>query len=641
MSNDLNGKVRVTYPHARWKRLPLGAVSLTKGFWARRQLINREVTLLHGYKMMEEAGNFQNLQIAAGLEESEYQGREFLDSDVYKWLEAASYELHLEPDNPPLQQRVDRAIDLIVAAQESDGYINSYFQVEHQGKRWNDLDFGHELYCAGHLFQAAVAHHRATQSRKLLDVATRFADLLCATFGPDKKTGAPGHPVVEMALVALYRLTHKEEYLDLAKFFVDQRGKGKMPGIGWADGPAYHQDRVPIREASKMEGHAVRAMYLYSGVTDLYLETGESALLDAVSRLWRDMVEGKLFITGGVGARYEGESFGDPYELPPDQCYCETCAAVGSIMWNWRMLLASGESRYADLIERTLYNGFLSGLAHDGRRFFYTNPLMSRYGAERQEWYKVACCPPNIMRLLASLGQYLATADATGIQLHLYASASVAASLPSGSPAALTIDTRYPWNGNVRMNVESTDGSSWVLRLRVPGWSEEVKVLVNGQPVEDLETESGYALLERAWQADDMIEVEFPMEPRLVEPHPRIDAVRDSVAIQYGPLVYCLEEEDATINLMDVRLDENVSLEAVWREDVLAEGVVAVQAAGGVNSADEWGGLYRPLDEGDLQKPAGRMVSLGAIPYYAWGNRALGAMRVWIPRMRRAEESMA
>ncbi len=633
MITDVTAKDYAVYPHARWQSLPLQSISLTGGFWARRQKINRETTLLHGYQMLEEAGNFHNLRVAAGLTEGEYRGREFIDTDVYKWLEAASYELHLHPDNSSLQQKVDRTIELIAAAQQNDGYINAYFQVAHQGKRWIDLDFGHELYCAGHLFQAAVAHYRATQSTPLLDIATRFADLLCATFGPDKKPGAPGHPVIEMALVALYQVTGKQEYLDLAKFFIDERGKGVMRGLGWASGPAYHQDRVPIREASEVEGHAVRAMYLFAGVTDLYLESGEQALFDVLLRLWQDMVDHKLFITGGLGARYEGESFGDAYELSPDQCYCETCAAIGSIMWNWRMLLATGESRYADLVERTLYNGFLSGLSDDGRHFFYINPLMSRHSMQREEWYEVACCPPNIMRLLASLGQYLATMDANGVQIHLYNSAAITAALPSGNPVALTVATNYPWRGHVKLNIEQADGSPWALRLRLPGWCREAKVLLNGQPVNDLVIDSGYALLERPWQAGDVIELELEIEPGLFEPHPRIDAVRDSVAIQYGPLVYCLEAEDIDIDLMDVQLNEKAPLKTRWCDNVVDEEIIAIETMGQRMDVETWQDLYRPVTDNDLHKFSQQAVHLKAIPYYAWGNRKPGAMRVWIPRL--------
>ncbi len=621
------------FPFAHWRMLPLEAISLTEGFWAQWQSINRQITLPHGYHMLEEAGNFHNFRVAAGLAESRYQGPVFLDSDVYKWLEAVAYDLHLRP-NVELQQQADKVIDLIGAAQQSDGYINTYYQVAEHGQRWIDLDFGHELYCAGHLFQAAVAHYRATHSTPLLDIATRFADLLCNTFGPDKRQGTCGHPEIEMALVELYRVTHRSAYLDLAKFFIDQRGKGVMRGMDWMKSE-YHQDRIPVRQASEVEGHAVRAMYLNAGVTDLYLETGEEALLAAMRRQWQDMVGGKLFLTGGLGARYEGESFGAPYELPADRCYCETCAAIGSVMWNWRMLLATGEGRFADLIERQLYNGILSGLALDGRKFFYMNPLLSQGGYSRQPWYTVACCPPNLMRLLASLAQYVATQNATGIQIHLYNSATIRTDLGAGQPIVLNMQTDYPWQGQVQFVIQATDGSAWQLRLRVPEWCTKATVTINGQVIEGPHLEAGYLVLERAWQSGDVIGLQLAMEPMLMEAHPRIDAVRGSLAIQRGPLVYCLEAIDHPgANLMDIRLDETAPLQANWREGVLpeglTEGLMVVQTTGYVVESADWREhLYRRFGvDGALR----RSMPLMAVPYYAWANRGANAMRVWIPR---------
>ncbi len=304
-----NSSVLKDSPFARWRMLPLESISLTGGFWSSWQNLNRHITLQHGYQMLEQAGNFDNLRLAAGLIEGEYRGMVFQDSDIYKWLEAVGYELHNNP-NPALQKQADEVIDLIASAQQADGYLNSYVQVASTDGRWADLDFGHELYCAGHLFQATAAYFRATHTTKLLEIATRFADLIAATFGPDKLQGACGHPEIEMALVELYRVTGKSTYLDLAKFFIDQRGKGVMRGMGWMKSE-YHQDRVPVREADVIEGHAVRAMYLNAGVTDLYLETGEEALFAALDRQWHDLIAGKLFLTGGLGSRYEGEAFGD------------------------------------------------------------------------------------------------------------------------------------------------------------------------------------------------------------------------------------------------------------------------------------------------------------------------------------------
>ena len=376
----------------------------------------------------------------------------------------------------------DEVIRLVAAAQQSDGYLNSYYQVVEPDHHWGDLDHGHELYCAGHLMQAAIAFQRATGDTRLLDVARRLADHIDTVFGPDKRQGACGHPEVEMALVELYRCTQDRRYLRLAQFFIDQRGQRKMRGFR-ANGPEYHQDHVPVREVQAAAGHAVRQMYLAAGVSDVCLETGEPALAEAMQRLWHDIASTKLYITGGVGARFDGEAFGEPYELPSDQCYCETCAAIGSLMWNWRLLLLTGESRHADLIERTLYNGILSSPSLDGEHYFYVNPLMMRNSGQmrmsstpldsrvfsvRPEWHYVACCPPNVMRLFASLGHYLATYDHNGIQIHQYTNADIAAELGAGGNVALKMTTDYPWNGAIRLTITETNARRLDIALAHP-----------------------------------------------------------------------------------------------------------------------------------------------------------------------------
>ena len=387
-------------------------VTIDGGFWAARQAVNRDAALPHGARMLEAAGNLDNLRLAAGKTTGRYRGPVFMDSDVYKWLDAAACEMARSP-SAALASASAEMIDLVAAAQGADGYVNSYYQVAEPGKRWTDFAHGHELYCAGHLFQAAVAHHRATGEDRLLTIARRFADYLDSVFGPGRRTATPGHPEIEMALIELSRETGERRYLELATFFIDQRGRGWLGG-GRFNSSAYFQDRVPVRDAAVVEGHAVRALYLTTGLTDLYLETGDPALLAALNRQWRDLVAGKLYVTGGVGARHNAESFGQPFELPNDLAYCETCGAIASVMWSWRMLLATGQARYADLIERTLYNAVLAGVSLSGERYFYVNPLAStgevehlhRGGCRRQPWHLVACCPPNVMRLFASLGHY-------------------------------------------------------------------------------------------------------------------------------------------------------------------------------------------------------------------------------------------
>jgi uncharacterized protein len=619
-------------PHARWRTLSLGSVTLQGGFWSQWQALNRQTTLEHGFQMLEQAGNLNNLRVAAGRQQGQYRGRNFNDSDVYKWLEAVAYEVARHPQSPH-RQNAEQMIDLLEAAQMPDGYLNTYYQLVEPENRWADLDHGHELYCAGHLFQAAVAYKRATGDTRLLAVAERVADHIDATFGPGKRPGAPGHPEIEMALVEMYRETGQGRYLHLAQFFIDQRGQGKMRGLGWS-GAEYHQDRVPIRQATEIEGHAVRALYLMAGVTDVYLETGEQALFDALLRLWRDMTGGKLHITGGAGARYEGESFGAPYELPNDQCYCETCAAIASVMWNWRMLLATGGAEYADVLEQTLYNGFLSGLSQDGRNFFYINPLLSRGGYQRAEWYVTACCPPNIMRTIASIEHYLATSDPDGVQIHLYHAAAIQADPETGRDVGLRLETNYPWEGQVKVVITETSAAPWTLSLRIPGWCGETSIQVNGEAVYVPATAGSYATIKRGWQPGDTVEVEFAMAPQLVEAHPQVDATRGSAAIQRGPLVYCLEQVDHEVDILGVEIDESAPLEAAWNAQ-LPGGAMAINAPGYALSSAAWeGALYRPLSATSDADLARRPVQLTAVPYYLWGNRGDTAMRVWIPRRR-------
>jgi DUF1680 family protein len=625
-----------TNSHARWRTLPLDSVSLTEGFWHRKQEINRRVSLRHGYRMLNQSGNFNNLRLAVGSGKGEYRTPVFMDSDIYKWLEAVSYDLANVPD-PELEHMADEAIELLAAAQQADGYLNSYYQVNKPDERWTDLDHDHELYCAGHLFEAAVAHYRATGKSGLLDIARRFADHIDAEFGPGKHQGAPGHPEIELALVELYRETGERRYLDLAAFFVDQRGSGTMRG--YRLGPAYQQDHVPVREATEATGHAVRQLYLTAGVTDLYIETGEQALLDAMTRLWRDVTGTKMHLTAGFGARFVGESFGQAYELPSDRCYCETCAAIAGMMWNWRMLLATGEARYADLLERSLYNGFLSSVSLDGQRYFYVNPLQSR-GAdllqsrgvvERPEWFGCACCPPNVMRQIAMVGHYAATVDESGVQIHQYLAARIEAELGAGRCVVLHAETDYPWDGRIKVTVEGTDGKGWKLALRVPGWCQNASLQVNGQAVAVAAAAGTYAVIERAWQTGDTVELELPMQPRLTAPNPRVDAIRGSLAIERGPLVYCLEgvDQEPGLNLLDVRITPQASMKAVRREDLLG-GVVVVEAQGTTVDTGWWQDeLYRPAPAEALPQ---REVVLTAVPYYAWANRGPGTMRVWIPR---------
>lgn len=623
-------------PHAILRPLDARAVQFTGGLWAARQSVNRDRALPHGLRMLEEAGNLENLRIAAGRAAGRYRGPFFMDSDVYKWLEAAAYDMAREPDQG-LAAAMDPVIDVVAAAQREDGYVNSYYQVAEPGQRWTNFVRGHELYCAGHLFQAAVAHHRAAADARLLGIARRFADYLCATFGPAGRVAVPGHPEVETALVELYRETGARGYLDLAQVFVDRRGRGWL-GPGRYDSPAYYQDRVPARETSELEGHAVRAQYLTAGVADLYLETGEGALLEAVRRQWDDLVTCKQYITGAVGSRHLAEAVGHPYELPNDLAYGETCAAIACFMWAWRMLLATGEGRFADAMERTLYNAILGGVSLDGERYFYVNPLasdggeerLSRGGPRRREWHEVACCPPNVMRLFASLACYAATCDRSGLQIHHYAPARVDGAAAPCS-ATVRIGGNYPWDGRVGLTIEAATGEPWCLSLRVPGWARTAAVSVNGAGVDAVPDAAGYLRLHRAWRRGDEVDFELPAAPRLTEPHPWIESARGCVTVECGPVVYCLEQADhAEASVADLEIDTAAPMTAEWRPDFLG-GVALVRAKGAAVDRSPWRGhLYRPFGTGPA--PARRRADLVAIPYFTWANREPGAMRVWIPR---------
>ncbi|MCI3274361.1 glycoside hydrolase family 127 protein [Streptomyces cylindrosporus] len=606
---------------------------VTDGFWHSRRDVNARTSIPQGPGLLESAGNLHNLRLAAGAAEGEFQGAyPFVDTDVYKWLEAAAWQLAQGP-SARLESDVHRIVSLVAAAQQPDGYLNTWFQLVKGGERYQDLRWGHELYCAGHLIQAAVAHHRATGRTELLDVARRFADHVDSVFGPPGSgkaiDGIDGHPEIETALVELYRETGERRYLDLAGYFVDRHGHGLLGG------EAYCQDRVPVREATNVEGHAVRQLYLLAAVADLATETGEAELRSAAERLWRAMTTTKTHITGGLGAHHDWEDFGDPYELPNERAYCETCAAIASVQWSWRMALLTGEARYSDLIERTLFNGFLAGVSLDGESWLYVNPLQVRDGhtdpggdqsARRTRWFRCACCPPNVMRLLAGLEHYLATSDDDGLQIHQYASGRYIS-----GPVAVRAETDYPWHGTIALAVEDTPADRpWTLSLRIPQWCRHFRVRCGDETYDSPVVEDGWLRLERTWAPGDRVVLELALEPRLTAADPRVDAVRGCVAIERGPLVFCLEQVDHPGGgLDDIVLDTTRPLAVKHRPDLLG-GVTTVVAAGrrrAVPDAGWW--PYTTADRAPRQD--GDPVELTAIPYYAWANRQDGAMRVWLP----------
>lgn len=609
-------------PHAKLKTLPFANVTLNDGFWLQKQKTNREVSLQHGYDELEKRGTFTNFMLVTGKIKGEWQGHPSRDSDLYKWIEAVAWEIAVKP-NRHLEKLARESIDLIAQAQGEDGYVSTYYQYVHPEKRWTDIEWGHEIYMAGHLIQAAVAWKRSTGKDEFLRVARRFADCIDKVFGYGKKDIVCGHPQIEMALVELYRETGEKRYLDLANYFIDRRGY-KTLKPNWY-GSWYFVDRVPLRESQEIEGHAVRALYFNAGAADAYMESGDKGILNGLNRQWNDMVTRKMYITGGVGSRHDGEAFGAPYELPNDRAYCETCASIGVIMWAWRMLLITGEARFADIMEREFFNGFLSGVSLDGKKFLYTDPLLDLGQLERQDWYSCACCPPNIMRTFSSLQHYLVTENDVGVQIHQYTASNI-----KTCKGNLKIETCYPWDGNVKMGVETIDSSSWKLALRIPSWSTKTKLRVNGKPVA-IKMKNGYAVVERKWKSGDIVELDIVMTPRLTMAHPLVDTNRNRVAIERGPFVFCLEQADypKSVNVLNTEIDATKALKAQWSENLLG-GIMTITAQGNAVNYGKWKNeLYLPSIKSKSKK-----IKLTAIPFYARLNRGKSPMIVWLPKAR-------
>lgn len=613
-------------PHARLRPVPLTAVTLTDDLWAPRRRINREVTLPSQYQLLEETGRINNFRRVAGKVDVPFEGRFYNDSDVYKWLEAVAWTLATDPD-PRLVPMADTVIAAIADAQQPDGYLNTYFTFERAAERWTNLRDTHELYCAGHLIQAAIAHRRATGSDRLLHVARRLADHICDRFGPPetgRQPGTPGHEEIEMALVELARETGERRYREQAQYFMDARGQGLI------DGRAYHQDHQPFREMDRMAGHAVRAVYLNAGAADLYAETGEPALRHALHRLWHNMTTRQMYVSRGIGSRYHGEAFGEDYELPNARAYAETCAAIGSVMWNWRMLALEGDASYADVLETTLYNAVLCGLSLDGQSYFYQNPLTDEGTHRRQPWFACACCPPNIARLLASLPGYFYSLSDDGLWVHLYAQGTVRTRLPNGPAIGLAQHTRYPWDGEV--TIEVREAGVFSLQLRIPAWCEaEATLEVNGTPFTGELVPGSYAEVRRTWQPGDVVRLGLPMPVRRVECHPYVTENAGRVALMRGPILYCVEGADHPgLYLRDVVLPADTAFTATFQPDLLG-GVVALRGRAEIVPPDDaWADrLYRtavPRSTGS----GSRSMELIAIPYHAWANREPGSMRVWL-----------
>ncbi len=622
---------------------------ISSGLLADRLDVNRTRSLPHGRQRLEASGALGNFRNAArgtgryigGLDDA---GTTFpfLDSDVYKWLEAAAWELGRDQD-VDLAASADTAIELVAAAQSPDGYLNTYVQLSGR-PRWSDLRWGHELYCIGHLIQAAVAWYRALDDDRLLQVAVRAVEAIDAALGPSgAQDGVDGHPGIEMALVELYRMTGQERHLALARHLIDRRGHGLLGEDRFGSG--YWQDGQPVREAATVVGHAVRQLYLDCGAVDLAVETGETALLDAVIRRWDEMRATRTYLTGGVGSHHRDEAFGAPFELPPDRAYTETCAAIASLMLAWRLLLATGQERFADAIERAMYDAVLPGLSLDGLSFFYVNPLQRRpavppgRAAGRKSWYPCACCPPNVMRTIASFEQLMATTDDAGLRLHQYATGSVTAGIGAG-PVTLNVETDYPWDGRVEVTVDTAPREPWTLGLRVPAWCHSATLSIEGEEQSAIAVD-GHLAVERAWRTGDRVVLDLAMPARYTIADPRLDGARGCVAVERGPLVYCLEAADLTdgVAVDDVMLDTGHQPRVVAERDpVLGTVPIEVRLSHRPRGLADW--PYR--DGSAVPPPASGTASRLTVrvnPYYAWANRGDGPMRVWVPDERSASGS--
>lgn len=611
-------------PHARLRSVGLGAVTLHDTFWQPRRDTNRTVTLPSQHQHLEETGRLDNFRRASGKRWGlPFQGIFFNDSDVYKWLEAASSTL-ATADDPVLRALVEQTITDIADAQQLDGYLNTYFMFDKAGERWANLRDKHELYCAGHLIQAAVAHHRGTGGDRFLNVARRLADHICAIFGPEaqhKREQTDGHPEIEMALVELYRTTRDPRYLQQAQFFIDVRGRGTIGG------QAYHQDHQPLRTLATIDGHAVRALYLDAGVTDLVLETGEDTLRAPMQQRWENMTRRRMYVTGGLGSRWEGEAFGGDYELPSARAYAETCAAIASVQWNARLLLLNGDARYADLLEHTLYNAVLPGLSLDGRSYFYQNPLANDGTHRRQPWFGCACCPPNVARLLAQLPGYFYGVSPTGVWTHLYAEGTADITLSDGRVVQITQRTRYPWDGDIALDVDGK--GTFTVFVRIPAWCENATLAVNDEPQGGAMVPGTYAALERAWDRGDTIHLRLPMPVRRITSHPYLLENAGRVALMRGPLVYCLEAADhPDVDLRDVVLPSETKPAADFHPDLLGGVVVLRGQAEAEPPEPSWrSSLYQSTTP---QPQTRRPLALVAVPYYTWANREPGSMQVWL-----------
>ncbi len=619
-------------------------IHINDHFWYPRIETNKKVTIPYAFKKCEETGRIENFAIAGGLKTGKFcSPYPFDDSDVYKIIEGASYSLISQPDKK-LDRYLDSLITLIAAAQEDDGYIMTWRTIDPKAppttwsgteERWSDLDNGHELYNLGHMYEAAVAHYLATGKKSFLTIAIKSANLIYDVFGPGKKEGYPGHQEIEIGLVKLYRLTNEPRYLELAKLFLDRRGHRtfKDKGTLWETGK-YWQNHLPIIEQTEAVGHAVRANYMYTAIADVAALTGNSAYLNAIQKIWENMVNKKLYLTGGVGAAGHGEAYGENYELPNSDAYCETCAAIANVFWNHRMFLLTGEAKYIDVLERSLYNGLISGVSLHGDRFFYTNRLESK-GEERSEWFSCSCCPSNVSRFVPSVSGYIYALKENNVFVNLYIGSEGNLKV-DGKSLKIIQETRYPWNGDVKLILQPAKKQNFNLFLRLPGWAQNKPVpgdlyhylkpsdqkpivKINGKLTE-LKLQNSYIKISRDWKKNDTIELSLPMQIRRVLANEQVLDDRGKVALEYGPIVYCAEWPDNHGKVSNLILPDDIKLQTEFQPDLLNGIMTLTGTVPAFYSVENGTALIT------------KTQAFNAIPYYAWAHRGKGEMSVWLPR---------
>jgi uncharacterized protein len=619
-------------PHAKLRDIPVRAVTITGGFWGSRREINVSRSIPTMHDLLEANGRMNNFRRLVGKSYAAQSGPVFSDSDVYKWTEAVGFVLQ-SGDRPALRATADKIIEEVIAVQDPDGYLNTYYQDDRKSLRMlpQTQSTGHELYNIGHMLQGAIAYYRATGDRRLLDAGIRFVDdFLIPNYGPTpKKPIVSGHPEIEMGLIELYRITGDKRQLDLAGYILQGDKRIELPERR----TIYMFSGTPFTSRTKMEGHAVRAMYACCGATDYYMETGDPTYLQTLNTLWNDTTSTKMYVTGGVGSRSDGEAFGDAYELPNFRAYGESCAAIGNMMWNWRMLAVTGDAKFTDVIERALYNGINSGMSLDGTLYCYRNPLAfdpSTGDKIRNTWYDVTCCPPNLERTFGSLPGYFYSTSADGIYVHLYDNSELNWRLENGVGLKVTQKTNYPWDGGVEITVTPAQASDFTFYARIPGWADHAQVAVNAKAVPGA-TPGEYLQIRRRWSPGDVIELKVEVVPQVIEANPRVADDTGRVAIQRGPLIYCLEEIDqpSGILLSDVAVNPGrqpaEQFQTEFKSDLLG-GTVVLHHTGAVY---ERGASPKALYSRYGREAKTRKVPLTFIPYYAWANRQATSMQVW------------